>query len=83
MKIATVREVQHNLARILDRVRGGEEIAVTKRGKVIARIVPGAPSKAAAAWPDSLARMRRLGLRGRMRGPSPSALLRALRQERL
>ena len=41
MKTASVREVQHNLAAVLDMVSRGQEIAVTKRGRVIARIVPG------------------------------------------
>jgi prevent-host-death family protein len=40
MKTASVREVLHNLAAVLDMVSRGQEVSVTKRGRVIARIVP-------------------------------------------
>jgi len=40
MKTASVRELQHNLAAVLEMVSRGQEVAVTKRGRVIARIVP-------------------------------------------
>lgn len=35
-----VRELRANLSRWLERVKEGEEIVVTERGKPIARIVP-------------------------------------------
>jgi prevent-host-death family protein len=49
MKTASVREVQHNLARVLEMVSRGQEIAVTKRGRVIARIVPARDRRARVA----------------------------------
>jgi prevent-host-death family protein len=35
-----VRELRDNLSRYLDRVRDGNELIVTDRGRAIARIVP-------------------------------------------
>jgi prevent-host-death family protein len=82
MKTASVREVQHNLAAVLDMVSGGQEIAVTKRGRVIARIVPARRSAGPVEWPDSAARMKRLG-KGVRRGAAPSRIIRDLRGERV
>ena len=35
-----VRELRNNLSRYLDRVRDGDEIVVTDRGRAIARVLP-------------------------------------------
>lgn len=35
-----IRELRADLSRWIERVRGGEEIVVTDRGKAVARIVP-------------------------------------------
>ncbi len=35
-----VRELRNHLSRYLDRVRDGEEVVVTDRGRAIARVVP-------------------------------------------
>jgi prevent-host-death family protein len=35
-----VRELRDNLSRYLDRVRSGEEMVVTDRGRAIARVLP-------------------------------------------
>lgn len=35
-----VRELRNNLSRYLDRVRQGEEVVVTDRGRAIARMLP-------------------------------------------
>ena len=82
MKTASVREVQHNLAAVLDMVSRGQEIAVTKRGRVIARIVPARGRTIRVGWPDSAARMKRLGREAR-RGTPPSRIIRELRRERV
>lgn len=60
MKKVTVRHVQHHLAAVLEAARKGQEFTITKRGKVIARIVPAREQKPA-GWPDSAARMQRMG----------------------
>lgn len=82
MKTASVREVQHNLAAVLDMVCRGQEIAVTKRGRVIARIVPARDTRKAVAWPNAAARMKRLGP-GAMRGTPASVIIAESRGERL
>jgi prevent-host-death family protein len=82
MKTASVREVQHNLAAVLDMVSRGQEVAVTKRGRVIARIVPARAPAGEVQWPDSAARMKRLG-RGVARGTPPSRVIREMRGERI
>ena len=35
-----VRELRNHLSRYLDRVRDGEEVIVTDRGRAVARVVP-------------------------------------------
>ncbi len=35
-----IRELRNNLSRYLDRVREGEEVVVTDRGRAIARVLP-------------------------------------------
>ena len=83
MKTATVREVQHGLASVLSRVQKGQEIGVTKHGKVIARIVPATHAKGRLRWPDSALRMRRLMSGATATGAAPSEVVRELRGERL
>jgi prevent-host-death family protein len=40
MKTATVRELRNHYADLLRRVKAGEEIAISQRGKIVARLVP-------------------------------------------
>ena len=40
MKTATVRQVRHDFGAVLKQVEDGEEIAITKRGHVVARLCP-------------------------------------------
>lgn len=47
MKSVTVREAQHNLAKILKAVEGGETVEIVRRKVPVARLSP-APSVAAA-----------------------------------
>jgi prevent-host-death family protein len=51
MKTATVGEIQKNFSRILKEIKAGEEIAVTKRGKPVAKISALGPKKEI-DWPD-------------------------------
>ena len=43
MSEVPVRELNQNTAGVLARVKGGEEIDVTERGVVVARLVPAEP----------------------------------------
>ena len=59
MKTATVRDVQHHLAKVLAWVERGEEVEITRRSKPVARLVPSIPvHPAPAEMPDFAARAR-------------------------
>jgi prevent-host-death family protein len=83
MKTATVREVQHGLASVLSQVQKGREIAVTKHGKVIARIVPATQPKRRLRWPNAAIRMKQLMSGATLSGATPSEVIRDLRGERM
>ena len=83
MKSATIRQVQHGLAEVITEVQKGQEIAITKHGKVVARLVPVGRRMSAIAWPDSLARMKALTAGKPTKGPDPSEIIREQRGERL
>jgi prevent-host-death family protein len=40
METVSIREAQHNLSAFLRRVENGEKIAIRRRGRVIAHLVP-------------------------------------------
>lgn len=59
MKTATVRDLRYDFKKIEKLLREGEEIQLTKRGRVIARLTP-EPANGARKMPDFLARMREI-----------------------
>ena len=60
MKSATVSQLKATLSKYLARVKAGEEVIVTERGRPVAKIVP-VPRNVVTAPPDLLA-MARAGL---------------------
>ncbi|MEZ0364234.1 type II toxin-antitoxin system Phd/YefM family antitoxin [Mycobacterium sp. pUA109] len=44
MKVIGVRELRQNASKYLRRVEAGEELAVTMRGRLVARLVPVTPT---------------------------------------
>jgi antitoxin (DNA-binding transcriptional repressor) of toxin-antitoxin stability system len=64
-------------------VQKGQEIAVTKHGKVIARIVPATRAKGRLRWPNSAVRMKQLMSGATLIGAMPSKIIRELRGERV
>ena len=59
MKTATVRELRNHYADLLKRVQHGEEIAISQRGKIVARLVPDRPApRKKVDWSKSAAVMR-------------------------
>ena len=52
MKNITVVEAKSRFSAVLAEVEAGEEIAVTRHGKVVARLVPDRPRMAADAFRD-------------------------------
>jgi antitoxin (DNA-binding transcriptional repressor) of toxin-antitoxin stability system len=57
MRKATVRDLRYDFKKVERLIHEGEEIAITKRQRVIARLVPEANLRAA-AMPDFLARLK-------------------------
>ena len=61
MKTATVRQVRHDFGTVLKQVEDGEEIAITKRGHIVARLCPAPrPSLHKVKMPDYAARLKRI-----------------------
>jgi len=44
--VVGVHEAKTHLSRLLERVEGGEQIAIARRGEVIARLVPASSGRA-------------------------------------
>jgi antitoxin (DNA-binding transcriptional repressor) of toxin-antitoxin stability system len=57
MRQVSVRDLRYRFAEVERLLREGEKIAITKRNRVIATLVPVAP-KAPPSRPDFLARLR-------------------------
>jgi len=57
MKTTTVREVQHNLSRILRWIEDGEVVVVTRHKRIVANIVPSSKGDRVTEWPDFTGRM--------------------------
>jgi prevent-host-death family protein len=56
MKTTTVRELRNNYSRVLRWISKGEEVEVTRRGKVVAKVVPPPSAKARKVdWDQSAA----------------------------
>ena len=62
-------DAKNRLSELINRVEAGEEIAITRRGKVVARLVPAAPEEA-----EERARKAIAGLRSSRKGVSLGGL---------
>lgn len=59
MKTTTVRELRNNYSKVLQWVSKGEEVEVTRRGKVVAKVVPPISAKVSKVdWTQSAALTR-------------------------
>jgi antitoxin (DNA-binding transcriptional repressor) of toxin-antitoxin stability system len=58
MRTATVRQLQHNLKDVMHWVDFGEEVQITRRSQVIARMIPDRPIPKAIKWPDFAKRVQ-------------------------
>lgn len=58
MKTATVRDLRYNFPQVEAWLSGGEEIELTKRGRVLGRIVPGPAKAPKRKIPDFAARIK-------------------------
>ena len=60
MKSTTVRELRNNYSKVLKWVSKGEEVEVTRRGKVVAKVIPAVPSSPSEVdWSKSAALNRK------------------------
>lgn len=80
MKKASVRDLRYRFSKVEDLLRDGEEIHITKRKRVIARLLPPEPATPK-EFPDFLARSRRL-LGKKVLKVSGAELIRRERDER-
>lgn len=71
MDAVSVRQLQQNLRAVMDKVEQGQTIEVTRRRRVVARLVPPRALPGAVAWPDLEARSR-LIFGHQLVSPSPS-----------
>jgi prevent-host-death family protein len=67
MKTATISETKNSLSALLDRVRHGESILVTDRGRPVARLEPVAGADQPGPDEGRLARLERAGIIRRAR----------------
>ena len=76
MKPATVsmRELQQNLKKVIERVERGETVELTRRRRVVARLVPAREAHPVPPWPDLEARARSV-FGDRIMKPAGSTLL--------
>ena len=51
-------EAKNRLSELINRVQAGEEIAITRRGKVVARLMPPAPDEASRRAHDAVAALK-------------------------
>jgi len=58
MKTATVRDLRYNFPQVEAWLSGGEEIELTKRGRVVGRIVPSPKRAQKMKMPDFAARAK-------------------------
>lgn len=66
MRKATVRDLRYRFSAVEDLLRHGEEIQITKRKRVIARLLPPKPP-ASVQPPDFLARLKKVFGKKRMK----------------
>lgn len=57
MKTFSIMETQHNLSRVLREVAAGHEVGITRRNKLVARLLPPA-EQMPVEFPDFVARAR-------------------------
>jgi prevent-host-death family protein len=58
MERVSVRELQQNIRRVMERVERGETVEVTRRRRAVARLSPIRQPRHPAPWPDLDARAR-------------------------
>jgi prevent-host-death family protein len=68
MKTASVRDIRQDFGRVLSWIEDGEQVEITKRRRVVARLVPVETKARTLKWPDLAARRERTfpnGIKGK------------------
>lgn len=55
---ASIRQLQHHLSDVMRYVEHGEEVLITRRNRVVAKIVPAESQVERVDWPDFVGRAR-------------------------
>lgn len=58
MRHATVRDLRNRFARVFSWIEEGERVEVSRRGQVVATLVPARRRVRRVEWPDFVARLR-------------------------
>jgi prevent-host-death family protein len=82
MKTASVRKVQHHLSEVLRWVERGQEVGITRRNRIVARMVPAGGISSPIEWPNFLERARKTW-GNRTRGKPVSRIIIEERADRL
>src|SRR5208282_3421378 len=80
MKTATVRQVRNDFGRVLNWIEDGEQVEITKRKRVVARLVPVKAKAKKPLWPDLEARRKKTFPNG-VKGKAISKILDEARGE--
>ncbi len=75
MKTATVRDLRTKFPDLARRIADGEEIAITRRGEIVARLLPPAKKTARVRWGKSAAARLRDTSRPALTAAQSTALL--------
>ena len=73
-EMISMRELQQNLKKVIERVERGETVELTKRRRIVAHLVPAAEVRSVPPWPDLEARARAI-FGDRVIKPAGSTLL--------
>jgi len=68
MKTASIRDIRQDFGRVLSWIEDGEQVEITKRRRVVARLVPVKKKPRTLNWPDLEARRRKTfpnGIKGK------------------
>jgi antitoxin (DNA-binding transcriptional repressor) of toxin-antitoxin stability system len=82
MKIATVRQLRNNFSQIARWLKDGEQVVITMRKKVIARMTPEPSEDRTLRMPDFAARIQQEYPHPQISEAESAALRRELRGER-
>jgi prevent-host-death family protein len=75
MKTVTVRDVQHNLSKVLRWIEDGEVVVITRRSRAVANLVPSPQERREIEWPDFNARIQAIWGSGRAGKPASRIII--------